>query len=68
MSAVLSVKERIIIALFLQYDRLRNATEYMINTLRAQGFNNVHTESAPIANWIRGVEVATLMSMLSILP
>lgn len=42
--------------------RLEDAIDFNVATLRAQGFENVHTEDVPnLPNWQRGTEMVELL-------
>lgn len=42
--------------------RLEDAIDFNVATLRAQGFDNVHTEDVPnLPNWQRGTEMVELL-------
>ena len=43
-------------------DNLNRATDYLLNTLRSAGLENVHTENAQVPDWERGFETAELIT------
>ena len=43
-------------------DSLENAIDYVVDGMKTGGLENVHTEDAKVAHWVRGFESAELIS------
>lgn len=41
---------------------LEDTIDYMVEVMKSAGLDNVHTEDAPVPHWIRGFEVAEMLT------